>query len=115
MYLSMFGWKVANVPFVPQVPMPDELFTCDMRRVVGLMIEPSQLVLHRKSRSQRTGIPEGTYVAREEVIDELRAANHFFYRHGIPVVETTDKPIESCADEIAALVSRRIAAVKPIE
>ena len=30
MYLSIMGWKVANVPFVPMVPMPDELLrsTC---------------------------------------------------------------------------------------
>jgi len=106
MYLSILGWKVANIPFVPQVPMPDELFTMDMRHVIGLMIEPAQLLIHRKVRQQRTGIPKGAYVDHQEVIDELRAANHFFYRHGIRVVDTTNKSIESSAEEIAVMVAR---------
>jgi [pyruvate, water dikinase]-phosphate phosphotransferase / [pyruvate, water dikinase] kinase len=109
MYLSVLGWKVANVPFVPMVPMPEELFAIDMRRVIGLMIEPAQLLIHRKVRQQRTGIPEGAYVNHQEVVEELRAANHFFYRHGISVVDTTNKSIESSADEIAVLIARKMA------
>jgi [pyruvate, water dikinase]-phosphate phosphotransferase / [pyruvate, water dikinase] kinase len=109
MYLSMLGWKTANVPFVTSVPMPEALFSTDMRRVVGLMIEPHQLVTHRKVRQERMGMEEGSYIDRDEVRDELRAANHFFYQHEIPVVDTTNKPIETSAEEIAAIVARRIA------
>jgi hypothetical protein len=108
MYLSIMGWKVANVPFVPMVPMPNELFAIDMRRVIGLMIEPAQLVIQRKVRQQRTGIPEGTYIDHQEVVEELRAANHFFYRHGIKVVDTTNKSIESSAEEIALIIARNM-------
>lgn len=108
MYLSMLGWKTANVPFVPEVPMPDELKACDMRRVVGLIIEPVQLVVHRKVRAERTGIPEGSYIDREEVRDEIRSAQHFFAKHGITAVDTTNKPIETSAEEIASLVARRM-------
>jgi regulator of PEP synthase PpsR (kinase-PPPase family) len=108
MYLSMLGWKTANVPFVPEVPMPEELKQCDMRRVVGLIIEPAQLMVHRKVRAERTGIPEGSYVDREEVRDEIRSAQHFFAKHGITVVDTTNKPIETSAEEIASLVARRM-------
>lgn len=110
MYLSMLGWKTANVPFVPEVPMPKELAHCDMRRVVGLIIEPQQLVTHRKVRAERTGIPEGSYVDRSEVRDEIRSAQHFFAKHGIAVVDTTNKPIETSAEEIAAIVARRMTA-----
>ncbi len=39
MYLSVQGWTVANVPLVPQIPPPSELFEVDCRRVVGLVIE----------------------------------------------------------------------------
>lgn len=108
MYLSILGWKVANVPFVPMVPVPDELFTIDLRRVIGLMIEPAQLVIQRKVRQQRTGIPEGAYIGHQEVVEELRAANHFFYRHGIKVVDTTNKSIESSAEEIALIIARNM-------
>lgn len=108
MYLAMQGWKTANVPFVPEVPMPAELTACDMRRVVGLIIEPQQLMVHRKVRAERTGIPEGAYIDRDEVRDEIRSAQHFFAKHGITVVDTTNKPIETSAEEIASLVARRM-------
>ncbi len=110
MYLSMLGWKTANVPFVPMVPMPEELKECDMRRVVGLIIEPVQLMVHRKVRAERTGIPEGSYIDRNEVRDEIRSAQHFFAKHGVTVVDTTNKPIETSAEEIASIVARRMAA-----
>ncbi len=108
MYLSMLGWKTANVPFVPEVPMPEELKQCDMRRVVGLIIEPAQLMVHRKVRAERTGIPEGSYIDRDEMREEIRSAQHFFAKHGVTVVDTTNKPIETSAEEIASLVARRM-------
>ena len=84
MYLSMLGWKVSNVPLVPDVSPPPALFTGDKHRLVGLMIEPVQLIAHRKARAARTGIPEGSYMGRNEVVEELRAASHFFYGNEIP-------------------------------
>ena len=107
MYLSMLGWKVSNVPLVPDVSPPPALFTGDKHRLVGLMIEPAQLIAHRKARAARTGIPEGSYMGRNEVVEELRAASHFFYHHEIPIVNTTDKPIESCAEEVLEAVTGR--------
>jgi hypothetical protein len=37
----------------------------------------------------------------------MRAANHFFYAQGFHVVDTTDKPIETSAEEIVSLITRR--------
>jgi regulator of PEP synthase PpsR (kinase-PPPase family) len=107
MYLSILGWKVANVPFVFGLPLPDELAEIAPGRLVALMIEPTQLLAHRRWRQKRTGIPEGNYAAREPLVEELRAANHYFHREGIPVVNTTEKPIETSADEVIALVTGR--------
>jgi regulator of PEP synthase PpsR (kinase-PPPase family) len=42
------------------------------------------------------------------VRDEIRSAQHFFAKYGITVVDTTNKPIETSAEEIAALVARRM-------
>jgi regulator of PEP synthase PpsR (kinase-PPPase family) len=113
MYLSILGWKVANVPFVPGVPMPDEMAQVDSRRVVALMVEPAQLLSHRRWRQQRTGIPAGAYVDRSALVEELRAARHYYAAHGFPVVDATDKPIETCADEVVTLVSRRMGQAAP--
>ena len=107
MYLSVLGWKVANVPFVFGIPLPTELAKVKSGRTVGLMIEARQLLARRRWRQRHTGIPVGDYTARDPLVEELRAANHHFHREGIPVVNTTEKPIETSADEVIALVTGR--------
>ena len=49
-YLAMFGWKVANVSLVKDIPPPEELFQVDERRVFGLTIDSSNLLAQRKRR-----------------------------------------------------------------
>ena len=62
---------------------------------------------HRRYRASRSGIREQGYVDRQTVIDEMRAANHYYYQRGYHVVDTTDKPIETSAEEIISLITRR--------
>ncbi|HMQ50979.1 MAG TPA: pyruvate, water dikinase regulatory protein [Anaerolineae bacterium] len=52
LYLSMMGWKVANVPIVKGIEPHQELFQLDPRRVVGLLLDPSQLVQYRQHRQR---------------------------------------------------------------
>ncbi len=106
MYLSMLGWRVANLPLIMEVPPPNELFAVDCGRVFGLTIEPSQLLRHRQSRGPHLGIEQGAYFDRNRIADELRAANHLFYKHKFTVIDVTDKPIETTSEEIIGSVSR---------
>ena len=110
MYLAMIGWKVANVPIVPHVEPPAELFSADRRRIVALQIAPAQLLAHRKWRQQRLGTSEGLYTDRASIIEELREYNHFVYRSGFPTIDVTDKPIESSGDEVVQMVATRLPA-----
>jgi regulator of PEP synthase PpsR (kinase-PPPase family) len=109
MYLSTMGWKVANVPIVPSVSPPSVLFEMDHRRVIGLTIEPGQLVAFRQRRGHHLGIAAGSsYTAPAELVEELEYALEVF-RHGqFAVMDTTDKPVEESADEIIAQISRRL-------
>ena len=56
------------------------------------------------------GGPNGSYVERDPVVEELRAVRHFFASHQIPVIDSSDKPIETSADEVIKLVTGRAAA-----
>ena len=107
MYLSMLGWKVANVPIVPYVEPPATLYEVDKRRIVALQIAPAQLLAHRRWRQQSMGTAEGQYTDREAIVEELREYNHFVYRRGFPVLDVTDKPIESSGEEIVRMISGR--------
>lgn len=108
-YLSVSGWKVANVPLVPGVEPPQVLLQVEPGKVVGLTIEPGQLVMHRRHRRSSLGIPEGApYVNAESIYEEVAAARAFCRRQGFRLVDVTDRPIESSAEEIIALVTRRM-------
>ncbi len=108
MYLSMLGWKVANVPIVPFVEPPAQLAEVDKRRIVALQIAPAQLMAHRKWRQQRMGTAEGLYTDRAGIVEELREYNHFVHRRGFPTLDVTDKPIESSGEEIVRMISGRV-------
>ena len=108
MYLSMQGWKVANVPLVYQLPTPPELLRLDPRRVVGLTIDPFQLLTFRRSRMRRVPLTGMAYLDPDAIAEELKAALQVFRRAGFSVIDITDKPIEVSADEVSALISRRV-------
>ena len=44
----------------------------------------------------------------EDVYEEAEAAHRFFRRQGFGTVNTTDKPIETSAEEVIDLVTRRL-------
>lgn len=109
MYLSIQGWKVANVPLMPGVPPPPELFQLDPRRVVGLTIDPGQLVSHRQQRQQRLGVSRGSaYTDPIKLYEEVEDMRKLCRRSGFAVVDITDKPIEESAGEVIASVTRRL-------
>jgi hypothetical protein len=108
MYLAVLGWKVANVPLATELEPPTELFNLDDRRVFGLTIAPAQLMLLRQQRMHRIGAPSvSDYTDPEKIYQELLDAEHLYQRAGFTVLDVTDKPIESCADEILRLIAAR--------
>jgi len=109
LYLSMLGWKVANVPLVAEITPPDELFQLDRRRVVGLTIDPTQLLHHRNHRQSQLGVTGASdYNRPEKIYAELEFARQIFRRGRFKVIDISDKPIETCADEIIGLVLRQL-------
>ena len=107
-YLSLQGWKVANFPVVPGIPLPAELATVVPARVVGLTLAPAQLLLFRRSRQHNLGIEGGAYLEPRQVFEEVRAVRHLFGQRGFTVIDVTDKPIESTSEEVVAAVMARL-------
>jgi regulator of PEP synthase PpsR (kinase-PPPase family) len=108
MYLSTRGWKVANVPLVREVPPPQELFEVERHRVVGLTIQPDQLVAYRRRRQQRISLlDKSSYADVDSIEEEVKFARRIFERGQFAVVDMTDKPIEESAEEVIAHVTRQ--------
>lgn len=107
-YMSMFGWKVANVPIVKGINPPEELFNIDPKRVFGLAIGMSHLISIRNKRLEQMGdLKNANYIDQTSVREELRYANFIFDKGGFTKVNVTNKPIESSANEIIGMVSDR--------
>lgn len=107
-YMSMFGWKVANVPIVNGIKPPDELFEVDPRRVFGLRIGLSHLISIRHKRLLQMGdIRNANYIDQNNVREELRYAGLIFEKGGFTTINVTNKPIESTANEIIGMISDR--------
>lgn len=100
-YLAVLGWKVANIPLVPEIPVQDILFQLDRQRVIGLTIDPDQLLVYRRQRQARLGVRESSaYTDPDAIREELLYAKRVFRQGRFDILNTTDKTIEQIADEI---------------
>ncbi len=107
-YMSMFGWKVANVPLVQGIDPPKELFEIDKNRVFGLNINLNHLVIQRQKRWKSFGnLPNTNYIDSRSVGRELQHANFLFKRGGFTKINISNKAIESTANEIIGLLIDR--------
>lgn len=107
MYLSTMGWKVANVPLVLGINPPERLFHLDSRQVIGLTMDPGQLVLYRQRRQRHLGATSQTpYAEPFKLVEELEYANSIFRKNRFAVIDMTDRPIEESAHEILGAIMR---------
>lgn len=109
MYLAQNqGIKAGNVPLVPGVEPPKELFELPPSKVIGLTVKPSLLTEIRGSRLVNLGLPpESAYAKADKIMDELAYADEIFRRLRCPVVDVTYKAIEETASEILAMTHRK--------
>lgn len=105
MYLAVLGWKVANIPIISGQELPAELRQVERRRIIGLIIDPDQLVLHRRSRQRLMGgtLP-AEYTSATEIHLEVEHARRLYRDRGFTVIDVTGKPLETTAEEIVSLI-----------
>ncbi len=111
MYLAHKGYRVANVPLVPEIPPPKELFEVDQEKIYALIIDLNSLVRVRHQRLKALGLPpDAEYAAREHIARELRWCREFYARNPTwPVVDTSSRAVEESAAEIERIMKERAA------
>lgn len=106
-YLSVLGWKAANFPIVPELPIPPELYQLDPARVIGLKIDLDRLLTFRRRRTGQLGISgQSAYTDPAHIEEELELAKSVFKKGGFFTIDVTDKTVELSADEIIKRISR---------
>ncbi len=109
MYLAHKGIKAANLPLVPEVPPPAELYQIDPQRVVGLTIKPALLFEIRKERLKTMGLsPAADYASYERILQELEYADSIMRKVGCPVLDVTNKATEETAAKVLEFYYRGV-------
>ncbi len=107
-YLAHQGIKVANLPLVPEVEPPEELFWIPSHRIVGLIIDPSHLQQIRKERLKSLGLDEkADYGAFERIEEELAYARRLMKKIGCTIFEVSDKAVEEVANRIVQMIKAK--------
>ncbi|MDB3954483.1 kinase/pyrophosphorylase [Alphaproteobacteria bacterium] len=97
MYLANRGIRTANVPMVPKVPLPKNLFSSKCL-IIGLTTSPERLVQIRKSRLSSVGESRQTnYIEQDIIKEEVLTAKRLFVKNKWPVIDVTRKSIEETA------------------
>lgn len=109
MYLAHKGFKVSNLPLVPEIPPPRELFEIDQEKIYALIIDLNSLARVRCERLKQLGLPpDAEYAARENIARELRWCREFYARHPTwPVVDTSGRAVEETAAEMVRIKNER--------
>lgn len=105
-YLAQRGVRAANVPLVPSLPLPQELFRAKGPLIVGLTKDAARLVDVRRSRLRSLGDRReaGSYADLEAVALEVQQARRLFAQRGWPVIDVTRRSIEETAAAILTLL-----------
>ena len=108
-YLALKRLKVANVPIVPEIEPPEELFQVPREKCVGLKINPKRLIHIRKERLKTLGLSdEASYANLKRIQEELVYFEQLIEKIGCPVVDVTNKAVEETANLVlGALNSER--------
>jgi hypothetical protein len=107
-YLANRGVRAANVPIVPGVPLPEELFKTDGPFVVGLTISPDRLVQIRRNRlAAMKESRDLSYADEDGVREETRHAQRTYERFGWPVIDVSRRSVEETAAAILNLLAER--------
>ncbi len=103
-YLANRGIKTANIPLVPNVPLPKTIFSLKKPLIVGLLAAPERLILVRQNRLEALhALLDSSYVDPVAVTEEVVQSRKLFAHYGWPVIDVTRRSIEETAAAIIDL------------
>jgi len=103
-YLANEGYKVANVPIVYNIPLPQEVFSVDRKKIVGLILNYDIMIEIRKKRSNYLGDDSLKYSDPQYVYNELEYCRELYKKHRWRVIDVTKKAVEETATEVLNIV-----------
>lgn len=98
-YLAHQSLKVANVPLVPEVDPPEELYLVPKEKIFGLKISPEKLNNIRKERLKTLGLSDSAkYATIDRINEELEHFDKITQKLNCHVIDVTNKAVEETAN-----------------
>jgi len=105
-YLANRGYKVANIPIIPEKDIPSKLLEIKKKTcVVGLVCDATRLSDVRRNRihSMHEDRP-GDYTNEKKILNELESTKKLFKKYNWPVIDVTRKSVEETAASIIKIL-----------
>jgi regulator of PEP synthase PpsR (kinase-PPPase family) len=103
-YLAQQGYRVANVPLTLGVEPPAQLMQMRPGKVVGLVIDPRQLVEIRTTRLHQWHMSSTEYNDEDVVAREVAWTRQLFAGKGWPILDVTGRAVEETAARVINLL-----------
>jgi len=109
MYLAHKQLKVANVPLVPEITPPEELFKVPSHKVIGLLIDPYKLNEIRVERLKTMGLADNaTYADVNRINEELEYAKAIMRRIHCKIINVSNRAVEETAGLILEYAAKNL-------
>jgi hypothetical protein len=107
-YLAIRGVRAANVPLVPNIPLPSQLLNTRGPLVVGLWASPDRLVQIRRNRLIVLGeVRDTSYADLDAVRAEVATSRKLFEQQGWPALDVSRRSVEETAAAVINLLTER--------
>lgn len=99
MYLAHKNIKVANIPLVPELEAPIELFEIDPKKIFCLTNDKNVLNRIRTERLKELGLRDNSnYASLDRIAEELEYAKKLSQKIGCKVINVANKAIEETSN-----------------
>jgi len=101
-YLANRGYRIANIPFIPNKNLPEQLIrNSDKTCIIGLTCDPIRLSDVRRNRVQSIHEDRPSeYTNEKKIINELENSKKIFKKYNWPIIDVTRKSVEETAASI---------------
>ena len=107
-YLAQRGYKTANLPLVPSLPLPERLIKPHKAFVVCLIANVDRIADVRRNRAILMADRDlETYVDRDTISAEIAYTRKIAAQHSWPIIDVTRRSIEESATMILKLLHDR--------
>lgn len=105
MYLAHRNLRVANIPIVPEVEPPKEIFEISPKKIIGLTTEPTTLNKIRQERLKALGLDgSASYADMDRILEELDYAEKIMKKVGCPVINVSSRAVEETASIVFEII-----------